>query len=237
MMTRRDFVLSGCAQLLACACLPSLAFAASAPTRGSRVGWARLVTPNDWSRHRDNDPALVNFIRTQTSLNLDPVCEAAHPDRIDELCAYPLIFANWINDLSDKKQRANLREYLARGGFLLVDACVNRDFVPDPDVWLRQTRACLDEVAPGHEFRALPREHEIYTGLYALKNRPPHSYQGGEVDPRWEKHPTYGVFLNKRMVAIVSLNGIQCATDSTSREVQEDRMKLIVNIYVYAMTH
>jgi len=226
MMTRRDFILSGCAQLIACAFLPP-AFAAPAPPRGSRVGWARLVTPNDWSRHRDNDPELVNFIRTQTSLNLDPVCEAADPDHIEQLCAYPLIFANWINELSDKKQRANLREYLTRGGFLLVDACVNRDLVADPDIWLRDTRACLDEVVPGHEFKALPNDHEIYTGLYSLRNRPPHSYQYGIVDPRWKKHPTYGVFLNGRMVAIVSLNGIQCATGDTSLEVREDRMKLI----------
>ena len=211
--------------------------AATAPLRGSRVNWARLVTPNDWSRHRDNDPMLVAFIHSQTSLNLDPTCEAARPGNLAELCAYPLIFANWINELKDPAQLANLREYLARGGFLLVDACVNRNLVPNPDVWLRDTRACLDQIAPGYEFRALPDDHEIYTGFFTLRHRPPHSYQDGIVDPRWSKHPTYGVFLKDRMVAIVSLNGIQCATDATSREVKEDRMKLIVNIYVYAMTH
>lgn len=205
--------------------------------RGSRVEWARLVTPNDWSRHRDNDPALVGFIHTQTSLNLDPVCKAANCDNLAELCAYPLIFANWINEVTDLRQIANLREYLARGGFLLVDACVNRDLVPDPDIWLRDTRACLDKITPGYELRALPDEHEIYSGFFALNNRPPHSYQYGIHDPRWAKHPTYGVFVQNRMVAIVSLNGIQYATNDTSLAVKEDRMKLIANIYVYAMTH
>jgi hypothetical protein len=204
---------------------------------GSTVNWARLVTPNEWDRHRNNDPMLVNFINTRTSLNLEPTCKSAHPDDLRELCAYPLIFANWINELKDPTQLANVREYLARGGFLFVDTCVNRDFVPDPDVWLRDTRKCLEKIAPGHELRPLPNDHPIYTGFFTLKHRPPHAYQDGIVDPRWAKHPTYGVFVQDRMVAIISLNGIQCATGETPLEVRQDRMKLVVNIYVYAMTH
>jgi hypothetical protein len=234
-MKRRDFILSGCAQLAACAWLNAAPTTLNAPS--SRINWARLITPNDWSRHRDNDPELIDFIRTQTSLNLDPICEAADPSRMEELGAYPLIFANWINELEDPQQRANLREYIARGGFLLVDACVNRSLVPEPDIWLSTTQACLGEIALGYELRALPDAHAIYTGFFTLQHRPPHAYQHGIVDSRWKKHPTYGVFVKDRMVAIISMNGLQCATDATPYDVRQDRMKLIVNIYVYVMTH
>jgi len=32
---------------------------------------------------------LVEFIHTQTSLNLDPTCDAARPGNLAELCSYP----------------------------------------------------------------------------------------------------------------------------------------------------
>lgn len=65
----------------------SNAKAAPAESRGGRVGWARLVTPNTaWRRHAEFDDVLSKFIRTHTSLNIDPTWISADPTQLDQLC-------------------------------------------------------------------------------------------------------------------------------------------------------
>ena len=62
--------------------------------RGERVGWARLKTPSEyWRRHATGDPVLMRFMRENTSLNIDPTWYVADIEKLDEMCAYPLVFS------------------------------------------------------------------------------------------------------------------------------------------------
>lgn len=241
-MNRRDFLLSGCAHLLACAALPPLLASRPSdfePHRGGRVGWARLKTPAEhWQRHTGSDSTLSGFIRESTTLNIDPEWSAADPARLDELCTYPFIFSTGLRPLNDPAALENLAEYLQRGGFLLVDSCINRNITPDPDEFLRANSSVFRSLLPGAEVRMLPREHEVYSNYFEPSARPPHTFAENVYEERWSRHGLYGVFHRGRLASVISLSGLQCGWDRMIAPPghPEECMKMVVNLYVFAMT-
>jgi len=213
--------------------------AAPSPPRGGRVGWARLITPGPaWNRHAETDATLTAFIRGETSLNIDPTWYSADPAKLDRLCAFPLIFTNNLTDVRQPAHLKNLQEYLRRGGFIFVDACTNTTITPDPDAFLQRHIALMTALVPGAQVRPLPRDHEIYRQYFAMSETPPHIYNLNIYDPKFARHGLYGVFDGARMVSLLSVSGLQCGwagKDGSSHA--EECMKMVVNIYVYAMTH
>jgi hypothetical protein len=212
----------------------------TAAPRGGRVGWARLISDDpEWERHTRSDNNLSDYIKTRTSLNLDPVWHSANPAALEDLAAYPFIFSTGLATLRDSPRRKNLAEYLGRGGFLLVDSCINHNVTPDPDVFLADNTAVFQAVLPGCTVKPLARDHEIYRCFFTLKEIPPHTYHDAIFDPRWFKHPLYGVFnASGRLSSVISLSGLQCGWDGMIAPAghTEQCMQMVVNIYVYAMT-
>ncbi len=225
--------------LICCACAIIARAAEPAPEpRGGRVGWARLITGDEaWNRHSETDERLSNFIRKETSLNIDPTWYSADPHKLDQLCLYPLIFTNNLTEATGSGPRANLKEYLRRGGFLFVDACTNRTITRDPDAFYKDHVALMRELVPGCAVRELPATHEIFRHYFTLSETPPHTYMGNVYDPKFARYGLYGVYSGDRMVALLSLAGLQCGwagMDGTDHA--KECMKMVVNIYVYAMT-
>ena len=213
--------------------------AATPPIRGGRVAWARIVTDDpQWHRHTRSDADLSAFIRTQTSLNLDPTWFTARPGVLAELCAYPILFSTDLTSITKPAEQANLREYLARGGFLLVDACINtREVNPDPDRFLANNRAAFATLLHGCQIKPLAPDHEIYRCYFQPRDTPPHSYMDSVYDAKWARHPLYGVHHQDRMVAVISLSGLQCGWDRmTAGDHATQCMQMVVNIYAHAMT-
>jgi hypothetical protein len=224
------------------ACLASSARAAPGaepePPRGGRVGWARLKTSSGhWKRHARSDFVLSDFIRTHTSLNMDPSWYAADPAQIESLAAYPLVFTNDLTTVRDERSRQNLGEYLKRGGFLIVDGCVNTEVTPNPDRFLSDNREMLLGLLPGGSIRELSKEHELYTSYFPLRLRPVHT-QRQPYKQQWMRHGLYGVWdRHHRMVAVLGVSGFQCGWDGFGEPGGgAECMKTVVNIYVYAMT-
>ena len=225
------------------AVLTALPFPAHAaenpPARGGRVGWARIITSSTaWRRHAESDPHLTQFIRSQTSLNIDPTWYSADPDSIEQLTSYPLLYTNNLTDVVRPSHQQNLQEYLRRGGFILVDACINPGITPNPDAFLQQHIALMKIIAPGAEVRELPKDHDVYRQYFTVADTPPHTYMNDVFDRRWSHHGLYGVFeSNGRMISLITLSGLQCSWSShPERAAATECMKMIVNIYVYAMT-
>ncbi|MDF3058142.1 MAG: twin-arginine translocation pathway signal [Rariglobus sp.] len=214
--------------------------AGSLSPRGGRVGWARLVSDDpEWRRHTRSDHELSGYIKTRTSLNLDPAWHTADPARPDELTRYPLIFSTGLSTFQDETRRKNLGEYLNRGGFLIVDACINKDVTPNPDVFLTGNTAVFQAILPGSNVKPLPPDHAIYACFFTLPEKPPHTYHNAIFDPRWSRHPLYGVFADSgRLAAVISLSGLQCGWDRMPGPSghTEQCMQMVVNIYVHAMT-
>jgi len=211
---------------------------APSPPRGGRVGWARLITPNPaWNRHAAADATFTAFIRRETSLNIDPTWYSVDPAKLDRLCAFPLIFTNSLTDVQNPRQLENIAEYLRRGGFLLVDACINTAVTPDPDQFLKRHVETFTRLFPQAIIRPLPSEHEIYGCYFAIKETPPHSYMDSIYSPQWHRHGLYGVFDGGHMIALLSLSGLQCGWWGAQHPNNATEcMEMAVNIYVYAMT-
>jgi Domain of unknown function (DUF4159) len=200
-----------------------------AVSRGGRVGWARLVTgSSSWSVHDGNDPLLAKFIREQTSLNIDPTCYPVEPATVEKLCAYPLIFTNNLTNVRDAKHLENLREYLRRGGFIYIDRCVNVNFSLEQEPFYERHLALFAQFLPGAEVRELDDAHPINRCYFTTppKNRGSSARNHSGM---------YGVFDGGRMVALLSNANFQCGWPQ-SRDGGAGSMKMIANIYVYAMT-
>lgn len=217
-----------CAMSLGAAAQPPPRKSSEAQPRGGRVGWARLVTgSSSWTVHSANDPMLADFIRSQSRLNIDPTCYPASPANLAQLCAYPLIFTNNLTDVHDARQLANVREYLRRGGFIYIDRCVNLSFSLPQEAFYERHVALFARLLPGSEVRRLPDEHELFH-CYFEPRREHASRESGH-------NGVYGVYDRGRMVALLSLANFQCGwPQSGDRGVES--MKMIANIYVYAMT-
>jgi hypothetical protein len=207
--------------------------------RGERVGWARLKTPSDyWRRHATGDPVLMRFLRENTSLNIDPTWYVADIQRLDELCAYPLLFSQGVGMVVDAQAKSNLAEYMRRGGFLLIDCCINRNITPSADVFLQDQVRLLSEILPEARVVALPPNHDVYRCYFQIPGgKPPHTYNENIYNPEFAKHGLYAIKIGSRVAGIISLSGLQCGWDGMIAPEDHDIacMKMLVNIYIYAM--
>lgn len=213
--------------------------------RGDRVGWARLKTASpNWKRHAGADPTLTKFFRNQTTLNIDPIWYAADVDHMDELCRYPLLFSQNVGVVTDQQGRANVAEYIRRGGFMLVDACHDHRVTPDFEEFLVQQRAFYAAALPEALIVQIPPTHDIYRCYFQIPDgKPPHTFMGNTYDPAKARHGLEGVMIGSRMVGIISVCGWQCGWDhvtehaspSTPTDLVAECMEMVVNIYIYAM--
>ena len=207
----------------------------SAPLRAEPVSWARLITPNpDWNIHGDRDPDLAQFIRENTSLDIHRSPQPANPTRLEDLCRHPFIYAKDLRWIKQAAQLANLGEYLRRGGFLCVDACATDAVNPDMEVYLRANRAIFQRMLPEAEIRKLPATHGIYDCYFKLSRADVYTADMGN-QKRCANYEMYGVFVANRMVAVISMYGLQCGWPQTPQRTP-GCMKFILNTYVYAMT-
>jgi hypothetical protein len=158
---------------------------------------------------------------------------------LDQMRQYPLLFSQGVHVVTEPPARANVAEYIRRGGFLLVDACCNRGITPDFDVFLQQHKDFFASELPESQVVTLPAGHEIYRCFFPIPDgHPPHTYFNNIFDPNKYRHGLYGVMIGQRMAGLVSLSGLQCGWDRMTAPPGHDVacMRMLVNIYIYAMT-
>jgi hypothetical protein len=115
----------------------------------------------------DFPDADINFLRGVGRLSnirvmRDPIVLSADDQRIFE---YPILYALEMGraggPVFSEVERHNLREYLLRGGFLIVD-----------DFWgMREWevfRNAIMQILPDHEVVELPHDHEIFRIYYDI---------------------------------------------------------------------
>jgi hypothetical protein len=140
--------------------------------------------------------------------------------------------------VQDVNGRANLTEYLRRGGFLLLDACCNHNYNPDFDVFLQDHINALALILPEAQVRELPPTHDIYRCHFQIPDgRPPHTFMSNVYDPRKARLSLHGVSIGTRLVGVISLSGLQCGWDHMVAPPEHNVacMRMLVNIYIYAM--
>jgi hypothetical protein len=202
--------------------------------RGDRVGWARLKTSSPiWQRHARSDPKLMQFFREHTTLNIDPIWYAADVENLAEMCKYPFLFSQDIRPAQGGNARNNLTEYIRRGGFLFMDSCINPGSRGNAEVFITQHAGAFTKLLPETRVTVLPADHELFRCCFNFPDGPPHT----AIEPGWDNHPFYAVHIGRRMVGLISTSGLQCGWDNMKQERGHDVvcMKMLVNIYIYAM--
>jgi hypothetical protein len=124
--------------------------------RGFRGTWQQ-----DFPR-ADNDCLIV--IRRVTSINAPAPLNVVDLDS-DRIFDYPWIYAVGVNNWSFTDEEANrLRQYLARGGFLMVD------HFHGEDDWNRFMAGML-QVLPDATVEDLPDDDPIYHVMYSIDEK------------------------------------------------------------------
>ena len=203
--------------------------------RGDRVGWARLKTSSPiWERHARSDPKLMRFFREHTTLNIDPTWFAADVENLEEMGKYPFLFAQDIRPARAETGQRNLLEYIRRGGFLLLDCCINpKSRGRSPRDFITQHSQLLKKMLPDATVSEMPDRHELFRCFFSLPDGPPHT----AVEYEWNAQPFYAVSVGQRMVGLISTSGLQCGWDNMNPTIGHDVlcMQTLVNIYIYAM--
>lgn len=151
----------------------------------------------------------------------------------DDCFKYPIAYLCEVGSLSlSEKEARNMREYLLRGGFLIVDDFRNA----------REMYNFIDEmkmVFPDRNLEELPRTHPIFTCFYDLTNI--------NIEPPYSRNlvPQYFGMTddNGRLMMVVDYNNDiseywEWSADPFYRiEDTNEAFKYGVNFILYALTH
>lgn len=193
----------------------------------------------------DSDMNLSYRLKELTSLEVNPV-----PAIVDlggsEIFNYPFVYLIEPGQMALRdKEVENLREYVRRGGFVMID-----DFWGE---WEWQVFADeMKRVFPDREIVDLPIEHEIFNIVYQLKEKPMipsigHFRMGRLSDRREVTEANYRAILDDdgRIMIMICHNtdlgdGWEREGEMTEyfeRYSEKYAYPLGINIVMYAMTH
>jgi hypothetical protein len=156
----------------------------------------------------------------------------------------------------DDKEKANLREYINRGGFLLMDDCVVGN---GGDFFYKSSYALLEEVFGSGAVKRIRPEHEVFhnvydltkTGLPSLQQQIPTIMPGFRrpaqapmpyMRGHGQNHGARGVFIGDRLAVFLSSTDLHCGwCDSRGatfgRASYEKTIQMGINIIMYAISH
>ncbi|HEY5791838.1 MAG TPA: DUF4159 domain-containing protein [Chthoniobacterales bacterium] len=240
-MDRRHFlkILSGGATFLG---LSGSLFAGVDP-KSSLVNWGRLKFPlagsdqMDWGVHPQGDLNLIDYLTANTSLQLPNNWNVADVWRLDEMVQFPFLYMHAEDvPVLDSVARANLREYLLRGGFIFAEDCVigrgTHGHNSRNDFFFRSMVEQLPAIMPEAKLERLPNDHPVFHVLYHLDNGMPHM-QG-------IPHGLHALTLHGRVLAFISPSDLHCGWTNGYKwfgaEQTQQALRMGTNIYVFAMT-
>lgn len=190
----------------------------------SAIQVVQLVQGNSLHRnYADALPSLIEEIGKVTTLNLapDPLFIETFDD--PRVFQHPFLYVNFGDrpdwTLSEGEVTA-LRDYLKRGGFIFIDAGINADFLRQESgaghgqfhsfaEWRvsPEVEAAFQQVFPDLRFRALSRNHELFTSFYAgLPDASilPEAVQSYVVNEKWPQgtYATMGLHVDGRLAVL-----------------------------------
>lgn len=173
---------------------------------------------------------------------------------------YPFLFMTGENPYRfDDMEKANLKEYILRGGFLLMDDCV---YLDGGDFFYKSSYTLLEEVFGGGSVKRIRPEHEVFHNVYDLGETglpslqqitpvmpiPPRGFRGPIESPlphmrgHGQNHGARGVFIGDRLAVFLSSTDLHCGwCDSHGttfgRASYEETIRMGINIIMYAISH
>ncbi len=182
-------------------------------------------------------------------------------DEPDEVMKYPFLFMTGENHFTfEDHQKETLKEYILRGGFLLMDDCV---VDTGGDFFYQSSYALLGDVFGRGAVKRIPRDHEVFHNVYDLGDSglPHMQYMQPQIptfpwmrrQPRMptitslpvmqgQNHGARGVFIGDRLAVFLSSTDIHCGwCDSHGftfgRANYKKAIQMGINIIMYALSH
>jgi hypothetical protein len=202
-------------------------------TRGRRgMAWASGPPwSHDWPRLGEH---LMKIMAEVTKLEVNPGGHIFSFDN-DDCFKYPVAYLCEVGeiDLSDE-EAGRMREYLLRGGFLIVD-----DFRGERSLWNFQEQ--MKKVFPDRFLEELPRTHQIWKCFYDISNiqlAPPPIYSQSFIPQYFGIHDDHD-----RLMMVVDYNNdigeyVEFSDDPWMPfDETNQAYKYFVNYVMYALTH
>lgn len=199
----------------------------------SRFKYVTLTSVADnWDTHPVGDERLLSYLRESTNVKVSPLSWEQRVVQVDDfstLYKRPFLFMTGEGEFrfSDAEAEA-LGEHFRRGGFLYGDDCVAQH----QDHFFQAMMRELPRALPGYQWEPVPPDHEIYHCFFDMPGgRSPHC--NGRV------HPDQGIFMNGRLVAFLTSGDVHCGWVGRfwTPELQEQCLKMGINIIVHSLTH
>ena len=209
--------------------------------RGPLLPWARLKytcrgnDDDDWNVHPNGDLNLIDSMHSSADLNVEKKWNVAEISKLETMTQFPFLFmhSELAPQLADS-ERANLREYLLRGGFLFAEDCVvgkNRSDRSKDEFFRRMAETELGKILPDAKLERLPVDHPVFQGYFRFGQIP--HMQGIQ-------HGMHGITINGRLAVLLSPSDTHCGwTNGDSwfgAGKQQEACRLGINIYLHAMT-
>lgn len=206
--------------------------------RAHEFAFARLrYESGDWDYNPKVAANLLNSVVEYTSIPVYPEEVVITADS-EELLAFPFLFMTGHKLVRfSEAERAQLRRYIERGGFLFSDDC-NHDVAGLYATSFEQEMR-LAFPLPG-VLDKLPRHHPLYRAFFQFPEGPPqtaHELNGWGDDLVHDY--LRGVTMNNRLGVLYSNKDYGCEWDydwRNKRFQRDDNTRFGVNVIVYAMT-
>ena len=165
------------------------------------------------------------------------------PITLSELRRFPLAYMHgrYRFQLSDQERDA-LRDYLSRGPVLFADACCGSTRFD------RSFRDLMGQMFPDHPLQPIPADHELFSEVTGHRidtvklRKMVTGSANAAMKSRTETGPPVleGVEIDGRYAVVYSRYDISCALENQASlacdgYVEEDAMKLAMNIVLYSM--
>lgn len=213
---------------------------ASAVSRGL-TEVAQLRHSGGWDTAPKAIGNLLEALNTEVGATMSPVRRSV-PIALEELKRFPIAYMHgrYGFKLSDQEMEA-LKTYLDRGGLLFADACCGSEQFD------RSFRDVLRKLYPEQQLDIIPADSELFSDaighqLQEVTIRQMVQTRNAAMQMRQQKLPPLleGIEVNGRYAVIYSKYDLSCALENQASlacdgYIEEDAMKIAMNIVLYAM--
>lgn len=129
----------------------------------------------DWYNDPEVLPNLAEYINNELQIHIDEEQAIVKPDDAN-LSNYPFIYVTGHGNIRmNEREISSLRDYLASGGFLLVDDDYGLD---------KSFRKLAKDLFPTKNLVELPKSHPIFHSYYTFDNGLPKTHKHDDKRPQ-----------------------------------------------------
>ena len=196
----------------------------------------QLVHNGDWDATPHGVPNLLKMIDQSTTLHVQFKRVPADPEKTD-IFQFPILLMTGQRTFSfSPETRKRLRQYLDRGGTLIVDDVIGSS---EFDIAFRKE---IKQIYPERELTALPADHPLFTYVNDVRKMRLAPMAAGELKTEVTAPVLLCIQIDGQLPVIYSPLSMSAGWEQLPRAydngyADEDALKLGVNVFMYAVSH